>query len=1394
MADDFVRVNELPVKAGAITATSRFLNAENPTEVFVAQQIADYVAASEAFGGTLTSLKNAAVASAAEASEHAADTEAAVAEAVGAKNEAIDAADTAAAHTASLAGTSATSHAIAIGSKVFATQSGKNFGVGTPLLIRSAASPLTRRMYGVVTAYSGETLTFTVESITGSGTYTDWLINIAGLAITGPPGAGTPGVDGRTILSSTGVPDNGSGVNGDFCIDLTNRRLYGPKAAGAWSTFIILGGVDGTNANAILSGIGAPLPETGADNDFYLDKDVLILYGPKTAGAWGLGISIKGTDGTNGKTLLNAAADPLVGAGVLGDFHLNTATLTLFGPKTGGGWGSGVSLRGTDGKAVLNGIIAPVIEIGVDGDFYVNTETLQLYGPKTSGGWGDAVNLRGTDGNTIRSGTAAPSSGDGADGDYWFDKTAKRFYGPKTAGAWDGGVHVEGTDGVDGDKGWSPVFAMASDSARRVLLVQDWVGGEGTKPTTGLYVGIAGLTATIGDAIDIRGPIGADGRTIYGGDGAPSSGLGVSGDIYLDTFATRLYWKTGAGWGAGVSLIGGGGDGSGDMTREVYDTDNDGIVDAAETVPWTGVVGRPDLHEVATSGDYLELENKPDLGVYVLKAGGTLTGPLEEKATVSLASAATTNVGAAASTNISLTGTADISSLGASDAGVRRTMFCVSAPRFMHGTAIVMPGAANFQAAASDFLEFVSLGSGNWRCVRILRASGKPIVMPTKADLGLGNVDNTSDLGKPISTLTQSALDNKQAINTLLTSMAAAGLAANKMLYGSGTNVASQTDLTAWARTFLAIVDAPAARTLLGVEAIANKNAANGYVGLDSGGKIDEAYLPSVALTDTFEVANQTAMLALTAERGDVAVRSDLNKSFILKQTPATTLANWIELRTPTDVVLAVAGLTGSITKEALKGALDIVVADIDDASANGRSLISAANYGAMKGLLAITTADITDATANGRSLISAANYAAMKTLLAITVSDITNASANGRSLISAANYAAMKTLLAMALADVTDATANGRSLVSAANYAAMKVLLGLENVDNTSDSTKWTTSATLTNKTINGPSNTITNLALSNFASGVIDTDASMAADSDTRVPTQKATRGYISTVLANMDYARMAGPINASTNPNYPAANSGDVYRITTAGRIGGASGPVVEVNDSVTCVVDGSVAGNHATVGANWFIAQANIDGAVTGPASATSGNAASFNGTSGKVVQDSGKALPGGTIVGTTDTQTLTNKTLTSPAISNPTGLDKDDVGLGNVDNTTDANKPVSIATQDALDAKENIGELAGINTQTGTSYTLALADKGKVVEMNNAAANILTIPPNSTVAFPINARIDIFQLGAGQTSIAAGAGVTIRSDAGKLKIAAQYGGASLYKRGTNEWVLGGGLAS
>ena len=61
---------------------------------------------------------------------------------------------------------------------------------------------------------------------------------------------------------------------------------------------------------------------------------------------------------------------------------------------------------------------------------------------------------------------------------------------------------------------------------------------------------------------------------------------------------------------------------------------------------------------------------------------------------------------------------------------------------------------------------------------------------------------------------------------------------------------------------------------------------------LDSNGKLAESVIPAVAITDTYVVDTETAMLALNAQKGDIAIRSDLNRSFVLQSTPASTLAN----------------------------------------------------------------------------------------------------------------------------------------------------------------------------------------------------------------------------------------------------------------------------------------------------------------------------------------------------------------------------------------------------------------------------------------------------------------------------------------------------------------------
>ena len=98
-------------------------------------------------------------------------------------------------------------------------------------------------------------------------------------------------------------------------------------------------------------------------------------------------------------------------------------------------------------------------------------------------------------------------------------------------------------------------------------------------------------------------------------------------------------------------------------------------------------------------------------------------------------------------------------------------------------------------------------------------------------------------------------------------------------------------------------------------------------------------------------------------------------------------------------------------------------------------------------------------------------------------------------------------------------------------------------------------------------------------------------------------------------------------------------------------------------------------------------------------------------------------------------------------------------------------------------------VGAINAQTGTSYTLVLTDASKTVTMSNASANTLTVPPNASVAFPTGTRLMVQQLGAGATTIAAGAGVTINAPTTvTLAIDETYESRGLLKTDTNTWQL------
>jgi hypothetical protein len=141
-------------------------------------------------------------------------------------------------------------------------------------------------------------------------------------------------------------------------------------------------------------------------------------------------------------------------------------------------------------------------------------------------------------------------------------------------------------------------------------------------------------------------------------------------------------------------------------------------------------------------------------------------------------------------------------------------------------------------------------------------------------------------------------------------------------------------------------------------------------------------------------------------------------------------------------------------------------------------------------------------------------------------------------------------------------------------------------------------------------------------------------------------------------------------------------------------------------------------------------------------------------------------------------------------SNPTLI----VNNVNATNTADITRFQKAGVTQSLVASNGVfvGQARPTKTDITANATLALVDEGKVLRVNSASNLTITIPLNSSVAFPIDTEIAVLRYGTGTVSISPTSGVTLNSKNAERKISGQYGSVALKKIGTDEWVLVGSL--
>lgn len=257
---------------------------------------------------------------------------------------------------------------------------------------------------------------------------------------------------------------------------------------------------------------------------------------------------------------------------------------------------------------------------------------------------------------------------------------------------------------------------------------------------------------------------------------------------------------------------------------------------------------------------------------------------------------------------------------------------------------------------------------------------------------------------------------------------------------------------------------------------------------------------------------------------------------------------------------------------------------------------------------------------------------------------------------------------------------------------------------------------------------------------------------------------------------------PVISSGGATFNGSTSGTIVLLanatagTTTITLPASTGTVVTTGDTGT--VTSAMIANSTIVNAD-ISASAAIE--LSKLATSTAGNIIVYNASG----VPTAVAESGDVTISDTGITAITANSIVNADINTAAAITYSKLSLAN----TIVNADIATTAAIGLDKLADVAT----NANTATAYTLVLADKNKVVELNNAAAIALTVPADNTVAYATGTQITLLQTGAGQVTIAGAAGCTVNATPG-LKMRAQWSSVTLLKRAANTWVAMGDLSA